>query len=484
MNRMIFCSLGLILATQAVQAADEPRTIEVVVRARAIEEPVLKYRLLPSEAQRKPGNAVPILLRLPWEQTVWMNEVFPKLSESAVRPLDSPEWKTTRDILPSNFVKEMERAAFRRDANWEYPLNETQSPYGILLPDVQGLRGFLLYGLTANIRYHLSRGELESARGAILIGLANSQHMAQTPFYVTQLVAAAIQRAMLDEVAEYIGQPQSPNLYWALSTLPASLLEIDRAADNEASLFTRTLPALDDLDRPRTPEEWRQMADQLATLLRELGEMAPEQLEPNQPSVVSQIKKAVGLDDPSPLTMFVTAARPELPQLLGLTAEQVAAMSDDEAAVRWYAARKIRMDERVGATVVLSPREAWPQLVRLQHDIASFQKQIGAESQRAAFFNPISIYVATHAPQRKVAALRIIEAVRDYMNRHDGQLPASLDEIDSVPIPLDPLTGEKFGWHVEGNTAVLAGSPLPAGVSAEDIPNSSAFVLEYRLRRE
>jgi hypothetical protein len=484
MNRTISCCLVLLVAGQAVQAADEPRTIEVVVRARAIEEPVLKYRLLPSDAQRKPGNAVPILLRLPWEQTVWMNEVFPKLCESAERPLDSPEWKTTRDILPSHFIKEMERAAFRRDANWEYPLNETQSPYGILLPDVQGLRGFLLYGLTANIRYHLSRGELEPARAAILIGLANSQHLAQTPFYVTQLVAAAIQQAMLDEVAEYISQPQSPNLYWALSTLPASLLELDRAADNEASLFTRTLPALNDLDRTRTREEWRQMAVQLATLLRELGEMAPEQSDPNQPSVMSQIKKAVGLDGPAPLALFVTSARAELPKLLQSTDEQVAAMSDDEVAVRWYALRKFRMDERVGATVVLPPREAWPQLVRLKDDIASFQKQTGAQSQLAAFFNPISIYVATHAPQRKVAALRIIEAVRDYMGRHDGQLPASLDEIDGVPIPLDPLTGEKFRWQVDGNTAVLTGSPLPAGVSSDDIPNSSAFMLEYRLRRE
>lgn len=484
MNRLLPCCLVLFVAAKAVQAADGPQAIEVVVRSRAIEEPVLKYRLFPAETQRKPGNAVPILLRLTWEQTTWMNEVYPKLRESAERPLDSPDWKTTSDILQPNFVREMERAAFRRDAYWEYPLNETQSPYAILLPDVQGLRGFLSYGLTANIRYHLSRGELEPARAAILIGLANSQHLAQTPFYVTQLVAAAIQQAMLDEVAEHISQPQSPNLYWALSTLPPSLLELDRTVSNEASMFTRTLPALEDLDRTRTREEWRQMAVQLATLLRELGEIAPEQLEPSQPSVLSQIKKAMALDDPSPLTIFVTSARGELPQLLQLSQEQVAAMGDDEAAVRWYALRKIRLDQRAGATVILPPREAWPQLVQLKDDIASFQKQTGAQSQHAAFFNPISIYVGTHAPQRKVAALRIIEAVRDHMERHDGRLPESLDEIDRVPIPLDPLTGEKFSWRVDGDTATLSGSPLPARVSADEGTSSSARTLEYRLRRE
>lgn len=44
--------------------------------------------------------------------------------------------------------------------------------------------------------------------------------------------------------------------------------------------------------------------------------------------------------------------------------------------------------------------------------------------------------------------------------------------------------GEKFRWHVDGDTAILTGPPLPAGVSAADVANRSALVLEYRLRRE
>ena len=38
---------------------------------------------------------------------------------------------------------------------------------------------------------------------------------------------------------------------------------------------------------------------------------------------------------------------------------------------------------------------------------------------------------------------------------HDGRLPATLDEIKEVPIPLNPMTGKPFPYHLEGKTAVL-----------------------------
>ena len=114
--------------------AEEPKPIELVIEPRAIETPVLKYRLLPTEPELKPGNAVPILLRLPWEQMPWMTKVYPTLQEWDERPLTAPEWATSDGVLPESFFSEMKRAAFRREAQWEYPIAETSSPYLILLP--------------------------------------------------------------------------------------------------------------------------------------------------------------------------------------------------------------------------------------------------------------------------------------------------------------------------------------------------------------
>jgi len=45
---------------------------------------------------------------------------------------------------------------------------------------------------------------------------------------------------------------------------------------------------------------------------------------------------------------------------------------------------------------------------------------------------------------RNIALLRTVEAIRMFAAEHSGQLPGSLTEITSVPIPADPVTGKDF----------------------------------------
>ena len=56
---------------------------------------------------------------------------------------------------------------------------------------------------------------------------------------------------------------------------------------------------------------------------------------------------------------------------------------------------------------------------------------------------------------RRIAMLRTIEALRIYAAAHGGQLPDSLDEVNDVPVPLDPGTGKPFEYHRDGATATL-----------------------------
>lgn len=447
--------------------AEEPEPIELTIHPRAIERPVLKYRLFPAEAELKPGNAVPILLRLPWEQTHWMNQVFPTLDQWESRPLDAPEWAKSNGVLPEEFFNEMKRAAYRREATWEYPIGETPL-YFILLPDVQGMRGFLGRGLAARIRYHISRGELDEAREGILVGLANARHLAQTPFYVNQLVAVAIHRIMLDRTAELMSRPNSPNLYWALSTLPESLVEAARTASLEGDFFRLSFPAVNDLDRPRDAAEWATMAEQLIALLEEIDEM---------PKKKQQAEAETARPIPA---QWIEAARDELPDLLNTSAEKVAAMSDEEAGIRWYVHKRLRTDQRAAAVVRLPPREAWPQLARLRDDVRVMHEKAGT---KAGWSDPTSVYLSMWSLKRKIQALRIIEAVRDYMAAHDGKLPGSLDDIEQVPIPLDPLTDQPFEWRVfQNHAAILKTPPLPASAAEPDSAAARANMLEYWLQ--
>jgi hypothetical protein len=433
--------------------ADDPKPIDLSIHARAIESPALKYRLLPSEPELKPGNAVPILLRLPWEETAYFSNPFRTLADWESRPLTAPEWKDFPSAFPDKFYDEMKRAAFRREASWEYPIGE-QPAYFIGLPDMQGLRALVGYGLSGKAGYHLTRGELDEARETILVGLANGRHLAQTPFFVNQLVAGIVHDAMLDRVADLIAQPNSPNLYWALSTLPDSLVELNRAASLEASAFAMTFPATNDLDRPRGVPEWNKMLDQMLELI-DMGAQGPRD---------SKWRDSRRVE-------LVRCARAELGPVLKIPAERVAAMSDAEAAVRWYVQTRARLDQLATAIVCLKPREAWPRLKEYSAEVEAISHE--QKITRVEFFEPTSIYLAAWSTKRKIEALRIIEAVRHYLSTHDGKLPRSLADIETLSIPTDPLTDLPFEWTVDGQTATLKATFLPT--------NSAKFSVEHRI---
>ena len=51
--------------------------------------------------------------------------------------------------------------------------------------------------------------------------------------------------------------------------------------------------------------------------------------------------------------------------------------------------------------------------------------------------------------------------------RHGGQPPASLDDIKDLPLPIDPVTGNRFEYRPAGHTAVLRAPPPPGGYPAD-----------------
>ncbi len=53
--------------------------------------------------------------------------------------------------------------------------------------------------------------------------------------------------------------------------------------------------------------------------------------------------------------------------------------------------------------------------------------------------------------------------MRLYAAEHEGKLPAALDDIKEVPIPVDPVSGKPFGYKLEGGTATLD-APPPTGM--------------------
>jgi hypothetical protein len=69
----------------------------------------------------------------------------------------------------------------------------------------------------------------------------------------------------------------------------------------------------------------------------------------------------------------------------------------------------------------------------------------------------------------EIAALRCIEALRDYAATHDRQLPAQLSDISDVQLPNDPATGKPFAYRLEGSKAILEVAPPRGGIPSEGL---------------
>ena len=103
--------------------------------------PVLQHRLLPAEYELRDGNAATVLLRLSWEQTQFLTNDVPLFYEH----LDIPLLEIDAIIaagagLRPRMYAEIRRAAYRRSAEWEYPIDESA---GVLItaPSIEDARG-------------------------------------------------------------------------------------------------------------------------------------------------------------------------------------------------------------------------------------------------------------------------------------------------------------------------------------------------------
>ena len=96
-------------------------------------------------------------------------------------------------------------------------------------------------------------------------------------------------------------------------------------------------------------------------------------------------------------------------------------------------------------------------IIQLRNDLALAKARRVAKPQVANPRDPGLVYWhagdtlgARTRMDRRVAALRCVEAVRLYAAAHDGKLPPSLDEIKDVPVPRDPVDDKPFGYRLVG----------------------------------
>ncbi len=432
------CLLTWLFTSNGLPAEEnEPEWTEITVSPARVEEPLFARRLFPMDTARKPGNAAVIILRIAWEKYHgnWdmLDEKAPKLLEM---PLDEFAKLDEEDRrVPLLDYEELVRAAYRRDADWQYPHTEERPPEIMFIPEF-GQCTSMLRGLAVHCREDILAGRIEESIEKITVGFALSDHLGNVPFCLISYIHADNANLFVDRVEELIRQEGSPNLYWALATLPDPLIDLRGNLDWYRYEGFEAVPEIRALVPERSKREWGEIRSRLARFASfQTGGLA-----------------GVRFDKKSPLQVDLDEARRELPKAQPALADRIESMSEDEITVRYFMFRYLTESDRLLRLILLPPHVALPMRERVM-------KRLLAADERyvAAIPNLWSTYLAAWSVQRRIGALRVIESLRDYSARHDGELPESLDDITEMPVPVDVLTGRPFEYRREGPDAYLSG---------------------------
>jgi hypothetical protein len=425
----------------------------------------LKYRLLPSAIELVPGDALTIYLRIHGYEDQSLNESWNQIGDRATRWLALPfkgflaaEARAFVNIW-SGKLKQLEFGTRRKTCDWNYTLPEQRlNAIEILLPDAQSMREWGRV-LALKARLEVAQGKLDQAIRTIGTGLAFARHLGGGPFAINGMVGISIANNVLEPCDDLISQPGAPNLYWALSALPRPLVSLRDQLEVEQSVCENLIPELTEaeLSKPRNATEWASLLSRMherivnwsRRLVNESGNAAPE-LRTLAGWNVEQLKAEV-----------LPAAKAYLTAAPAQAGAEVAAMSDDQIVALYLVGRYRELRDDLFKANYLPAHQA------LSQHSAVEKRLEAAKSPAMAFFaallagdGPVTSlrpFSSQLSLERRIAALRLIEALRLHAAAHDGALPETLDQISEVPVPDDPATGKPFVYRRAGSAALFHG---------------------------
>lgn len=448
------------------QSPDEPSRYRLTVDPAAEPEPPLKYELLPNYWERKPGNAAPFYLRaqllaagLPKEiaeqyqqhEKTWTEGVLDEAGKAAVT-----KWLAAQESIWG----ELRTAAYRETCEFDYRLRDLTGTQAIafLLPELQGIRQ-TARALRVKAHLEILEGRLADALETLRLGYQLAHDVALPPILVSNLVGVACVEIMSESLRDWIAAPGSPNLYWAVASLPRPLVDLNRGLQYECGLAEQMFPALKDAElAQRSPDEWRRVMQDAIKAAALLGMDRPSGMSDEQGNLIStgllvkiypEAKRrliAAGFDpqrvEAMPVGQVVTIQTARVTKYAYQELLKWTALPYDQAVARMQASEaKLKEDKILVADPSFS-QGALP--------IASLVVP--------------ALTAVRHAQarlDRNLAALQVVEALRWHAAANQGRLPATLDAITVVPPPQNPATGQPFAYRLEHNVGILDLPPMP-----------------------
>jgi hypothetical protein len=441
-------------AATASQPAPETKVYKLTIHPAPEPVPALKYHLMPTLIEQKPGNAAPLY-------DIVANMMTQNLTDEQRDKIDALLAADLGQIsrqslqgLPVTVPSTLAIAAQRERCDWELPIREQS--YDLLLPSLSKYRQ-TLRSLLLEVRLSVAEGRHDDALRDLQTGFAFAHHM-QGPTLIQDLVSIAMVDLVHGRMLDVMGSPHSPNLYWALAHMPRPFVNLRPAMEFERGSLFVSLPALRDVENARLSEqEWREL---LARVM-EMGvgnEGSPRPL----PNVLAPTAFAA--------THYSQAKKYLLDH--GYKAEQVDQMPVIQVVLIPQVQQYRLWTDRMFRWYSMPFPVAYPHL--REQDKALRQARGPMDELTFTLLPSLSrAYLYAVSADRQIAALQCIEAIRMYAAGHEGRLPATLEDIKEVPVPVDPVTNGPFDYTMQGNTCVLE-APTPD-------PQQERFHARYEL---
>ena len=376
------------------------------------------------------------------EPSIWM--------ETA--PSDLPLERVRKYLGYSSFqTRYLDEALKRRQCDFDRNIREVKNPIGFVLSEVQGIRQV---SRLQSMRFRLAIAEDRPLDAIHIFGqqLAMGHHLDQEDFIVSNLIGIACATYGTRDAYYLSESATSPNLYWAIATLPQSLVSMRRSFAYERELAFEQFKQFREVDEtPQPAIYWQRFVAALAEEAEDWNDLG--------------LGLPAGFGTPAGQALLVGAAYPGAKLFL------IEELNMDPAAIEALPVTQIvflamrRLHEQVRdeffklqylpgpQRVGFSPNEA----LKLARD------EFGWVAALSELFLP-AIEAAISAKdrlQQQLALLQTVEAIRDHMASHDGRLPERLSEL-RLPAPNDPVTLQPFEYTYEAGRAKLSGAVASA----------------------
>ena len=337
--------------------------------------------------------------------------------------------------------------------------------FDLLLPSVQETRS-ISRALSLQTRVAIAEKRFDRAVELMRMNYRVGQNVSKMKFLVCTLVGVAEVGITNGTMIDFIAAPDSPNMYWALTELPRPIIDVREAFRLELTSMNGLFPELFSAEETeQSVEAWKSHTSKIVqsafytsrSVNGGSGKEMIDELNGNSPELtVNQLVFKL-----APVMVGLAAYREAKQQLLddGEDAQKVEARPVAQV-IAMAMARDMTKRSQEMERWIYQPFDVAEKGLSQEEETFIRRENLGMITRPgeaiASMLLPAGqqVHAAQMRIQRDIDAMRVIEAIRMHAAQ-TGTLPATLDQISVVPVPVNPATNEPFSYQLKGDTATL-----------------------------